>query len=166
MNQIIACVDGKSSFFSWGDPLGGFCAIMNPPRPMKQRQQAKRQFAGLLANVCAGELGLIANNGDVVSLPESTPIDPCSGFSATTVGELIDEVDALLATLEGQNQNDQSVKDQYTNIINCTDRINNGGGGIPSCDSNSDGAAKGDSQAFTPSATEPTSWGRVKGIYR
>jgi hypothetical protein len=164
MDLITACIETKSSFFAgaWGDARTGFCATVNVPRPIDQRKQAKRQFAGLLANVCAGELGIIANNGDVVSLPEDTEIDACSGFSADTIGELIDEVNALLISLEGQELTDP-VKAQYGQIIACTDRINNGGGGIPTCESNSiglDGAAAG------KSAVQSTTWGSVKGIYR
>lgn len=167
MDLITACIESKSSFFAgaWGDARTGFCATVNVPRPMDQRKQAKRQFAGLLANVCAGELGIIANNGDVVSLPEGTEIDACSGFSADTIGELIDEVNALLISLEGQALTDP-VKAQYGQIIGCTDRINNGGGGIPSCESNSiglDGAAAG--KDADDSAVH-TTWGSVKGIYR
>lgn len=164
MDAITACIETKSSFFAgaWGDPRAGFCATVNVARPIDQRKQAKRQFAALLANVCTGELAILANNGDVVSLPEDSEIDACSGFSADTIGELIDEVDDLLSSLEGQPMTDP-VKAQYGQIIACTDRINNGGGGIPSCESN---GVDTDAAAAAKSAVHNTTWGGVKGIYR
>ena len=99
MDAITDCIVSYSDFFdaAWSDNFDGFCAAISPPTPMRQRQQAKRQFAALLANVCAGELGIPANNGDLVTLPLSTPItEACDGFvDAETIGELIPEVDAL-----------------------------------------------------------------------
>ena len=41
---------------------------------MQQRKQAKRQFAGVLANLCATSLGLVPSQGGAVSLDPSTPI--------------------------------------------------------------------------------------------
>ena len=129
MEAITDCVVSYSSLFdaAWSDNFDGFCAALNPPNPVKQRQQAKRQFAAMLANVCAGELEIPANNGDIVSLPLGTPIS-CGGMDATTIGELIDEIDALLIALENENLNDPDVRDQYTDIISCAGGINNGVG--------------------------------------
>jgi hypothetical protein len=173
LDQITACVDAASSFFSWTNDRASFCEVVDPERPMGQRQQAKRQFAVLLANVCTGDLGIIANNGDVVSLPADTQIDACSGFDADTIGELIDEIDDLLGMLEGQPL-EGNVVTQYGNIISCTDRINNGAGGIPSCHSNDDDLDDDDDDddddhddsSSSKGAAKSTTWGNVKGIYR
>jgi hypothetical protein len=134
MDAITDCIDDKSSFFNWSNDRASFCEIINPTGGMNQRKQAKRQFAGLLANVCVGELEIIANNGNVVSLPLDTPISgACEGLiDADNIGELITAVDGLLASLEGQPLND-AVKAAYGRIITCTDRINNGVG-IPTGD--------------------------------
>ena len=123
MNQITACVDATSSFFDWSNDFSSFCSIINPSK-MDQRKQAKRQFAALLANFCTGELELITNNGAEIRLDLDTPIS-CSGLEADTSGELIDEVDDLLAELEGQNLSNGAVKAKYAAIIGCTDAINN-----------------------------------------
>jgi hypothetical protein len=130
MDAITDCIASYSDFFdgAWSDNFDGFCATLNPPRPMRQKQQAKRQFAGMLANVCAGELGIPANNGNIVSLPLDTPITGCGAFDAETIGELISEIDALLIALENQDPGDPDVNGQYTDIISCTDGINNGVG--------------------------------------
>jgi uncharacterized repeat protein (TIGR01451 family) len=125
MDQITACVDAQSSFFDWSSDFDSFCRILSPPNPMNQRKQAKRQFAGMLANVCAGQLDLVTSNGAHIVVDPSTPIS-CPGLEADTIGELIAEIDALLAALESQDLNDPAVKAQYTAIIGCTDGINNG----------------------------------------
>lgn len=131
VTQIASCVDDKVGIFNWGDDFAGFCATINPST-IDQRTQAKRQFAGLLANVCTGELGLIANNGNAISLDEATVVD-CFG-NTTTVGDLIADIDAKLQALEGQSLAINSVKNAYSKIIGCTDAINNGIGIGPVCD--------------------------------
>jgi hypothetical protein len=127
VSQIAECVDDHSALFSWasGTDFSSFCAAVNPPSPMNQRKQAKRQFATMLANVCTGELGLIANNGDQIFLSLDTPID-CAGLTSGTIGGVIGEVDGRLVSLEGQPLTDPSVKSEYSNLIACLDAINNG----------------------------------------
>ena len=140
MDAITDCIVSYSDYFNaaWGDNFDGFCATLNPPRPMRQEKQAKRQFAGLLANVCAGELEIPANNGNIVSLPPETPIS-CGAFDATNIGELIEEIDALLIALENGDPNPGG---SYNDIIACADGINNGIG-IPSGDCG-EGSAQAD----------------------
>src|SRR6185436_18742761 len=129
--QITACVDNKSSFFSWGSSsFTKFCQAIST-NDMNQRVQAKRQYAGFLANLCTDEANLITNNGEEILLDPSTPVT-CGG-SSTTIGALIAATDAKLAQLEGMNINLQSVKDQYAAIITCMDDINNGRNIGPVC---------------------------------
>jgi hypothetical protein len=127
VSQIAECVDDHSALFSWasGTDFSSFCAMVDPPSPMNQRKQAKRQFATMLANVCTGQLGLIANNGDQIFLSLDTPID-CAGLTSATIGDVIGEVDGRLVSLEGQPLADPLVKDEYSNLIACLDAINNG----------------------------------------
>jgi hypothetical protein len=92
---------------------------------MTQRKQAKRQFMGTLFNLCVTSLDIDPLRGGKVILDPSTPIH-CDGFTSDTIGELIDEVDAILAQLEGQDLNSAEVKAKYAQIISCFDGINNG----------------------------------------
>ncbi|HZN79100.1 MAG TPA: HYR domain-containing protein, partial [Mycobacterium sp.] len=126
MTQISECVDGKVDIFTWaaGSDFSSFCSAVSNGGVMNQRRQAKRQFAALLANVCTGELGLVASNGDIIKLDPSTPVS-CSGLSSTTIGALITEVDGVLLTLEGQPLSSPVVKAMYSQIIACLDAINN-----------------------------------------
>jgi hypothetical protein len=131
--SIANCVDNSVAIFSWSDTgtgtangnFIGFCGVENPPSPMDQRKQAKRQFACFLANLCTGQLGLVANNGNHIFLDPTTPIS-CGNLTSTTLGGLISEVDGILISLEGQSLSDPTVKSKYGDIISCLDAINNG----------------------------------------
>jgi hypothetical protein len=128
MEQISSCVDDKVGIFNWAEPdFSRFCSTVSTGGTMDQRRQAKRQFASFLANICTGELGLIANNGDIIKLDLSTPVS-CPALSSTTLGGLITEVDNLLLALENQSLSDPVVKAKYSQIISCLNDINNAEG--------------------------------------
>src|SRR5262249_57388572 len=86
-----------------------FCRTISPPLPMDIRKQTKRQFAGLLANLCASSTNNQPIKGGKIVLDPSSPIN-CSGVTAKTVGELVQEVDQALMDLDGKNLNDPAVK--------------------------------------------------------
>lgn len=130
VTAIASCVDDKVGIFTWGDDFAGFCATISTNN-MSQRVQAKRQFAGLLANVCTGQLGYVANNGNVIKLSTETVVT-CAG-NTQTIGELISAIDARLRDLEGRSLDLQWVKTAYSEIIGCADGINNGRGIGPLC---------------------------------
>jgi uncharacterized repeat protein (TIGR01451 family) len=127
VTTIAECIDDRSAFFNWpqGTDFDLFCRNINPTTPMDVRKQAKRQFAALLANYCTDFLNMQPSRGGTIFLDPATPVH-CDGLKATTIGELIDEVDALLAALQGQSLNDPEVKAKYAAIISCIDAINNG----------------------------------------
>ena len=132
MTQVIAvaeCVNERSDFFAWapGSEFDRLCTNLNPQRPMNVRKQAHRQFAAFMANICAIE---VPESG--VCLDPGTPID-CNGFAAGTLGELADEVDALLNKLFAGSLSDPAVSGGYGRIIACLDGINNGVGIGPTC---------------------------------
>jgi len=124
VTSIASCIDNTSSFFNWSNDFDSFCITVNPPT-MNQRVQAKRQFATMLANACTDQLNLQPSQGGTIFLPLDTPVH-CSGFTSTTIGQLIAEVDALLTQLEGQDLASGTVKSKYGSIITCLDDINNG----------------------------------------
>lgn len=137
VTQIAERVDDLSAYFSWaaGTDFAAFCATIDPPSPMTQQRQALRQFAAMLANVATGQLGLVAWNGDMVNLNTGTTIS-CPGFSATTIGGLIAEIDAALLAATALTGGDAVQADEiaalpiplYTDMISCLDAINNGNG--------------------------------------
>ncbi len=126
MYKIVDCVDGKTDALELGGGRRGFeafCEIISTD-DMNQRHQAKRQYAGMLANVCTGNLGLVAANGDSIRLFEPQPID-FPPFESKTIGALIDEMDEWLLDLEDRNLDDSEVKSRYSQIIRVADSINN-----------------------------------------
>jgi uncharacterized repeat protein (TIGR01451 family) len=127
VTQIAECADDRSAFFNWsaGTDFDRACAIINPTGGMNPRKQAKRQFLGTLFNLCVTSLDIDPSQGGKVALDPSTPIS-CPPFEGDTIGELIDEVDDLLAELEGQDLSSAEVKAAYGAIISCFDGINNG----------------------------------------
>jgi hypothetical protein len=96
--SIARRVDELSAYFNWSDDVAGFCAALNPVRPLTNRKQAIRHYAALLANVAAGELGITARNGDAVSLdPETSG----SFGTANTISELIVVAERRLSSGRG-----------------------------------------------------------------
>ncbi len=126
MTQIAECIDEQSSFFNWsaGTDFEMLCRTLSTSN-MTVRVQAKRQFAGVLANVCTDVLNLQPSQGGKIYLDPATAVS-CAGLESDTIGELIDEVDAILAELEGMSLNDPAVKHRYGQLISCLDAINNG----------------------------------------
>jgi hypothetical protein len=115
VEMIAECADENSDYFDWGEgAFGGFCEAIDPPKPMSQEKQLKRKFATMLANICAGELQLIAANGSIVSLDRNAAID-CDGVSADTVDELIDEIDDAL---------EAGSSSEYGKLLDCLEYVN------------------------------------------
>jgi hypothetical protein len=126
VQMIIDCADSKTLALNYGGGNEGFetfCEIIYTD-DMNQRHQAKRQFSGMLANVCTGYLGLVASNGDSIRLFEPQPID-FPPFESKTIGALIDEMDEWLLELEPLDLEDSEVKSRYSEIIRVADSINN-----------------------------------------
>src|SRR5262245_51380892 len=106
MTEIAKCVDSQVDIFTFDatKEFVQFCAIISPDKPMDCRKQAYRQFAGLLANYCAGHLGYKTSNGDSVFIDLNTA-NPCTGGSfkdAKTLGDLIQAIDDQLVKLRNE----------------------------------------------------------------
>jgi hypothetical protein len=93
LRSIARCVDDRARAFNWDDDVDGLCQTLRPSGPMTQKKQAARQLAALLANLCAAELGITAQNGQAIGLDGETPL---SFRGARTVGELAALVDRML----------------------------------------------------------------------
>ena len=165
LDQITECINTRSSFWNWdaGTNRASFCALINPTKPMDVRKQALRQYAAFLANLCTGELNLITSNGEKIFLDPSTSIS-CGGVTSTTLGSLVTEVDATLASLDGQSLSTSATKAAYGNLISCLDAINNGIGIGEVCtdESPEDVASTGGaSSLFSTSAAAPNPFNGV-----
>jgi hypothetical protein len=114
-------MDQRSAYFNWSNDLDGLCQALRPARPLTRRAQLARDYAVLLANVCAGELGLNDRRGDPIGLDPDTGVD-VPGFN--TVGELAARVERMLASGRGN----------FAGMSRSVTRVNSGQGLATSCD--------------------------------
>jgi hypothetical protein len=94
------------------------------PRHSTLRARAKRQFAAVHANVCAGEIGLPRVAGYLVRLDPATPIN--TREATMTVGQWLASADAELLRLESRDRWNREVKEAYRRIIRTAWYINHG----------------------------------------
>jgi hypothetical protein len=87
LEAIAACIDQRSMVFDWGaSPRDSLCALMTSAG-IDPASLARRAFAALLASRCAGDLGIVPQDGQAVFL-DSTSSVHCQQVSAVTVGEV------------------------------------------------------------------------------
>jgi hypothetical protein len=92
----------------------------------KARDKAAEEYAALLANVCAGELGIRDADGDPIKLDLSTRVS-CKEFDGMTLAELITHVEAAFAQPLSDDKHDKSKK-RFEEIEKCLKEINEGKG--------------------------------------
>jgi hypothetical protein len=132
MDAITSCIDETSEFFEWADDFHEFCVVVDPERPMNIRKQAIRMYAVLLANVCTGQLGLVASNGELVSLDPATQIEGECVDGVSTIADLMDAAETLLLELDGLPLS-HDVKSAYGRLKDCMEAVNEGIGIGPTC---------------------------------
>lgn len=115
-------VDRRSTYFSWSNKLQGLRTALSPGAPLTRRKQIARQYAALLANVAAGELGLGFQGDNAIGLDPDTQI---TFAGASTVGELIALTDRWLRENRGN----------FARLNATLNQINRGRGIGPTCDS-------------------------------
>jgi len=123
--SVATAVDAAAGIFSWSNARDGFCTALHA-RPATLRAQAKRQFATVHANVCAGELGMPEVGGRIIKLDRSTRVET-RGVS-TTVGEWLAATDARLLQLEPLVRVGRDAREEYRRIIAVGWNINHGRG--------------------------------------
>lgn len=122
--QIAACVNGSSTLFDWapGAETTSFCEVMNPAVE-DARSVARREYAAMLANLCAGTMGLTTADGDPVWLNRATTAACPTLPAARTLSMLARPADLTPEFLGGQ----------YLNLDQANRRALDGiGAGLPS----------------------------------
>lgn len=115
LRRLAACIDQRSAHFAWSNDVDGLCKALRPARPLTRRGVLTRDYAVLLANLCASDLGITDRKGDRIGL------DPDSGIDVTgynTVGELAARVERMLMSGRGN----------FANMSRSVSRINFGRG--------------------------------------
>lgn len=120
---MAGCVDDHSTALAWPDGATGFARSMRSERHTL-RMRARRQFAAVWANVCAGQLGVTPRSGAAVALDPGTSLDASLGGG--TIAAWLAFADAELARLEGSGERKQSVKDSYRGLIRTGWHLNHG----------------------------------------
>lgn len=98
LQSVAREVGRRSTYFNWPNDLQGLRAALSPGAPLTRRKQIARQYAALLANVSAGELGLGYQGNNAIGLDPDTQIE---FVGAATVGELITFTDRYLRENRG-----------------------------------------------------------------
>jgi hypothetical protein len=132
MDQIASCVDESSEYFTWTSDFDEFCEVIDPEKPMDVRKQAIRMYAVMLANVCAGRLGIVAGNGEMVALDPSTPIYGSGIDGVGTIGDLMSAAELRLSELEKLPLTSEA-KEAYGQLKDSIERVNEGHGIGPLC---------------------------------
>jgi len=127
MASVAACVDQHCDLFSWSSPTDGLCSVLQIAAAPTLRARAKRQFAAVVANVCAGNLAVTTSQGSSIGLDAATAV------GSTTVGSWMAATDQRMMTLESGSLHDKSVKAAYRDIIRTAWNINHGHGIGPVC---------------------------------
>ena len=121
LRDIARIIDERSRYFNWTNDVQGARDVLNPTGPITRGKQVARQFAALLANVAAGELGLTAENGDQVGLDPDTRV---TYPGVTSIRELIASTERTLNTRRGS----------YARLNSTLNAINRGRGIDSTCE--------------------------------
>jgi hypothetical protein len=130
MGNVAACVDDHAAVFHWGDAESGFCGALRHGTRPALKARTLRQFAAVLANLCAAEIGLTGADGSPIGVSADRPLTTGGGG---TVGEWASQADAQLVALDGRQPNDPGVGDGYRAILRTAWLINHGEAIAPSC---------------------------------
>jgi hypothetical protein len=132
LDALAACVNERATVFAWSDPTSGFCRTLTYRATSDLRARTLRQFAAVLANVCATSLGF-ASRGGALGLDASTPLT--LDGAPPTVGAWVLEADAQLTALETSHARDRATTNAYKAILRTAWNINHGVGlGVTVCD--------------------------------
>jgi hypothetical protein len=121
---LAACIDEHSSLFEWANPDAGLCATLTPPGD-GLRNRARRQLAGVWANVCAGELGTVAGR-------RAAALDPAAAVDLPlyrgTVAGWLAQAESELAAMEGRRMRDPAAREVWRRVVTVGWSINHGFG--------------------------------------
>ena len=156
---VADCVNSRAPFLAANDM--SFCSVMEAWR-RTLRTRARRQVTAVWANVCAGQNGLIARNGQAVALDPTTSLSTV-GFSGT-IGTWLDFASSELMRLEAMNERDTPVRNSYRSLIRTAWNINHGIGIGTTCFSTppqssastgADAVLAGDADAMLAAGVDP-----------
>ncbi len=130
--SLAQCVDGRTSLFTWPNAYTGLKATLRPiERRMDLRDLTLRQYAAVLANMCAAQEGLVRRNGQHFGLGADAKFT--WDGTTTTVGAWVETVGYELFSLEGASLKDKGVRAEYMRIHAQAWAVGHGRGMAVSC---------------------------------
>jgi hypothetical protein len=115
LEAIGACVDARSDLFGWNETAGGLCRVLRQHDFGDLRARTYRQFAAVLANLCASSGSMTRRDGRLYGIGEDAVFR--TFFGATTVGAWVDATESELAQLQGASLKDKGVRAAYRRIF-------------------------------------------------
>lgn len=152
-----ACADERSQLFSWTDPGSGLCTALGVNETSDLRQLAHRQFAAVLANLCAHQVQRMQMGAGVGAYGLGADATFTTFFGASTVGEWARAADDELVRLRGASLRDRGVRAAYRRIFGEAWAIGHGVGLNTSCPTPAGGDGEDSSvlAALGSEATDP-----------
>lgn len=124
LSAIAASVDDRSALFAWRSPDEGFLRTLESRGNLRDR--ARRQFAGVLANVSVHDLGLVPRRGPKRGLDGATAVS-LDGFKGR-VDAWVAQSEVRLKELDGRLPRGRKPEQEYREIIRTGWQINHGQG--------------------------------------
>jgi hypothetical protein len=161
--SIAASVDARSAVFNWQNPSRGFAATLNPGDD-GLRERTLRQYAAVLANLCAHDAGL-AVGGSFIGVGGDATFQ--AGAGQLAVEDWVAAAEVQLLSLRGQRGRERSARTVMRRLFSDAWAINHGVGMATTCapprerdaDDQSAGAAMGDGDIGLNLASPPAGAG-------
>lgn len=133
LSAIAGHADFLSTLFDWssGPPESGMCATLSPPGSLDARQRARREYAGLLANVSAWSLALAAGQTPTIGFSLGTPVH-CPSFPVSDIAGLIAPAEANVGLVDARYLNDNLANRRAIEGVDFGLPRFNGGAGVMS----------------------------------
>ena len=126
LEAIGAFVDQRSELFAWEHSRDGFCQTLRHSDLTDLRTRTHRQFAAVLANLCASSSSMARRDGRLFGLGEGAAFR--TFFGTTTVGAWVDATDHELMQLQGARLKDKAVSAAYRRLFGEAWAIGHGNG--------------------------------------
>ncbi len=100
--QIAAAVDQRSAVFDFSGRADGLCNLLRHGHHLDGAPAARRQYAAVLANLAAADLGVTASDGRSVGLDAAMSLDGIRGVpTGRTLGDWVNNTENTLASMGG-----------------------------------------------------------------
>lgn len=114
LTALGTCVDGRAASLAWSDAYTGLRGALDPRGHDAWRAGAVRQFAAVMANLCARDAALVAGGVRIGLDPAATFQH---GHTSSTVAQWAQAADAQLAQLAGARVRDRSAHEAYRRLV-------------------------------------------------